>query len=105
MVQLRDVKTSELIAEGEAYELVCLADHLGREEVLFDDVGAAFDPDAVMAVREAEIDGFKSAAKDSEGDEAKALRERAKALEAGPSGTDKRSASKALKEAREQAGG
>lgn len=48
MAQLRDIRTSEFIFEGTPEECVLLADKIGRDEVLFDGVGEAFDPDAVL---------------------------------------------------------
>lgn len=48
MAQLRDIQTSEFIFEGTPEECVLLADKIGRDEVLFDGVGEAFDPDAVL---------------------------------------------------------
>jgi hypothetical protein len=51
MAQLRDAQTSELIAEGDALDLVVIADELGFDEVLFDDVGEHFDPAAALEER------------------------------------------------------
>lgn len=48
MAQLRDARSSALIFEGTPLEVALLAEELGRDEVLFDDVGLAFDPDAVL---------------------------------------------------------
>src|SRR5689334_13994550 len=63
MAQLRDVKTSEILFEGTPYEVVLMADKLGRDEVLFDDVGLGFDPDAVKAARLADAEALASIAK------------------------------------------
>lgn len=63
MAQLRDARTSELIAEGDPLELVLLADELGRDEVLFDDVGAHFNPDAVLEAHRENVDGLAGAVK------------------------------------------
>lgn len=62
MAQLRDKKTSELVAEGTPLAVVLLADELGRDEVLFDDVGLDFDPDAVLAAHNEHVDNLKLAA-------------------------------------------
>lgn len=62
MAQLRDARTSELIAEGTPTELALLADRLGRDEVLFDDVGHTFDPDAVLEAHRENIAGLEAAA-------------------------------------------
>lgn len=69
MAQLRDAQTSELIAEGAPLEMVLLADKLGRAEVMFDDVGEAFDPDAVLDAARRNEQGLKRAASDARGDE------------------------------------
>lgn len=49
MAQLRDASTSECIAIGDAPDLLIIADELGHDAVLWDDVGAAFDIDALRA--------------------------------------------------------
>lgn len=64
MAQLRDKHTSELIAEGSPVEMVLLADQLGRDEVLFDGVGLQFDPDAVLAAHQQNVEGIRAAAAD-----------------------------------------
>jgi hypothetical protein len=48
MAQLRDAQTSQFIAQGSAHEMVLLANDIGMAEVLFDDVGAAFNPTEVL---------------------------------------------------------
>jgi len=63
MAQLRDARTSELIAEGTPQEVVLLADRLGHDEILFDDVGLNFDPDAVRQAYQENLDGLVAAAK------------------------------------------
>ncbi len=57
MSQLRDMQTSELIAEGTPLEIVLVAQRLGPGEVLYDDVGLAFDPAAVLAIYQQSVDG------------------------------------------------
>lgn len=78
MAQLRDAQTSELIAEGTPTELVLLADELGVEEVLFDDVGEHFNPDAVRQAHGDQVAGLERAARDAKGNDRKRL---TKALE------------------------
>lgn len=51
MAQLRDAKTSELLLEGTPEQVVLAAEERGRGNVLFDDVGLGFDPDAVLRAR------------------------------------------------------
>lgn len=40
--------TGNLLAEGTPTEMVLLADMLGRDEVMFDDVTPGFNPDSVL---------------------------------------------------------
>lgn len=76
MAQLRDAHTSALIAEGTPVELVTIADELGLNagivgidetadelglDVIYDDVGLGFDPDAVRQARDENIAGLKAA--------------------------------------------
>lgn len=74
MAQLRDAQTSALIAEGTPTELVTLAEEMGLKagvvgpgetagglDAIYDDVGAGFDPDAVVAARDENITGLKKA--------------------------------------------
>lgn len=83
MAQLRDGRTGELLAEGAPVEMVALADALGRGEVMFDDVGAAFDPDAVRQAHEQHAAGLDDAATGEKDRDAKdRLREAAKATRA-----------------------
>lgn len=63
MAILRDSRTSAAIAVGTPLEMVLLADELGRGEVLFDDVGQAFDPDAVLEAHQANKKGLTAARK------------------------------------------
>lgn len=56
MAILRDAQTGQGIATGTPAEMVALADELGRDNILFDDVGELFDPDAVLeAVRKERV--------------------------------------------------
>ena len=78
MAQLRDALTSELIAEGSPLEVALAARALARPaavigpgddlpagtELLYDDVGAAFDPAAVIAAHEENVAGLEAAAAD-----------------------------------------
>lgn len=76
MAHLRDAKTSELIAEGTPTELVTIAEKLGMKagvvgidqtaaqlglDLIYDDVGLAFDPKAVLAQRDEQLDALKTA--------------------------------------------
>ena len=73
MAQLRDAQSSQILAEGTPIEMVLLADRIGHDEVLFDDVGPAFDPDAVRRAHQAQADGLERAAAEASGREAKQL--------------------------------
>lgn len=77
MAQLRDVQTSELIAEGTPLELALIAGRLGEREVLFDDVGEGFDPAAVRQAAEQNAAGLEGAAAEATGDDAARLAEAA----------------------------
>lgn len=102
MAHLRDAKTSELIAEGTPLELVHLADELGKRaivvgpgedlpadaELIYDDVGAGFDPDAVRNAHAENLEGAAMIAKassvdDAGRDAARATVKELKGLEAG----------------------
>lgn len=78
MAQLRDAQTSALILEGTPLELALAADELGRDEVLFDDVGPAFDPDAVVEAHKERAASLTAAAKDAKGEDRKRLEAAAK---------------------------
>lgn len=69
MAQLRDAQTSEILAEGSPLEVALIAQTLGRREVLFDDVGQGFDPDAVIAAHEEHLAALNSVAANDELDE------------------------------------
>lgn len=60
MAQLRDKQTSECIAEGTPLEIVLLADKIGRDEFIFDDVGEGFDPEEVLSQHKAQVEFAKS---------------------------------------------
>lgn len=68
MAQLRDSRTSELVAEGTAEEVALAAERLGHNEVLFDDVGQDFDPAAVVAAYRDRVDGLARAAAEARAD-------------------------------------
>lgn len=62
MAQLRDARTSELLASGSPLEIATCAAELDPADVLFDDVGgvdlkgrSTFDPAAVRAMRADEL--------------------------------------------------
>lgn len=74
MAQLRDARTSEIIAEGTPIELVTIADELGLNagivdtgdtagtlDAIYDDVGLGFDPDTVRQARDENLDGLQTA--------------------------------------------
>lgn len=72
MPQLRDAKTSELLAErDDVVELVVIADKVGRDEVLFDGVGDHFDPDAVLEAHRQAADGLERAHREERDRDAK----------------------------------
>lgn len=60
MALLRDKVTSAPLFEGSPLEAALAAEKVGRSEVLFDDVGLEFDPDAVLAAHQAEVDSSTS---------------------------------------------
>ena len=66
MAQVRDSRTSELIFEGTPLECVRVADDIGRDECLFDDVGLQFDPDAVLKSAREEREGLAAASTSQE---------------------------------------
>lgn len=102
MAQLRDAQTSEIMFEGTALECVLLADEIGRDEVLFDDVGIGFDPDAVKKAHVDAIKGLEGVVKNDKGDHVESARESLKTRKAEGSITKKKidAATKAMKEAR-----
>jgi hypothetical protein len=85
MAQLRDARTSEIIAISEPAALVLLADELGRENILFDDVGVEFDPDAVLEAHNANLESMsklaRSQAKGVTADDRKIAKEHVERLE------------------------
>lgn len=84
MAQLRDAQTSALIAEGTALELALVADELGIDaavvgpgealdenlDAIYDDVGAGFDPAAVLEAYAENLEGLGAAGKASGVDKA-----------------------------------
>lgn len=66
MALLRDKKTSAPLFEGTPLEVVLAAEKVGRDEILFDDVGVEFNPDAVLAANEEEVTNSQAIAKSSE---------------------------------------
>lgn len=66
MAQLRDRHTSELLAEGQPEELALAAERIGRARVIFDDVGEAFDVDAVLAAHRDRLEGLARAVTETE---------------------------------------
>jgi hypothetical protein len=65
MAQLRDKITSELLAEGTPLEVALVAELIGFDEIIFDDVGQAFDPAAVLAGHRESIANLEVMAKSS----------------------------------------
>jgi hypothetical protein len=80
MAQLRDKQTSAFIAEGTPLQIATLASKVGFNEVIFDDVGGDFDPQAVIdrhaahVAALAEDDTISDEYKQSVADEAKLQR-------------------------------
>lgn len=82
MAQLRDAHTSELVAEGDPLALVHVARELGKRavvaqageelpddaELLYDDVGVGFNPDAVLEANADNLDGLREVARSEEDD-------------------------------------
>lgn len=64
MAILRDVVTGQGIATGSPAEMVGLADALGHDNVLFDDVGEKFDPDSVRASVQEHVESLREVAED-----------------------------------------
>lgn len=84
MAQLRDSQTSQAVFEGSPLEAALVAAHIGdlggqvvqpdeapdaAFDVLFDDVGLGFDPDAVREAHQADLDALRSAAADPDVDD------------------------------------
>lgn len=73
MAQLRDARTSELVAEGTPLELLTIADTLGRRaivpqpgeelpddvDLIFDGVGLGFDPATIRDSHASQVDGLE----------------------------------------------
>lgn len=58
MAQLRHAETSALLAEGHPRDLVIVADAIGFDRVVFDDVGPDFDPAAVRDAIARDVEVF-----------------------------------------------
>lgn len=100
MARLRDARTSEIVFEGTPLECVVLAGKMGGAtvapelkageewkcptELIYDDVGMGFDPDAVLAGAEESATGLEAAAADLayDDDERERLAEHAEAAAA-----------------------
>lgn len=82
MAQLRDAKTSEIVHEGTPLECVLMAEQIGKAvvveqrdagdekpirnaELIYDDVGLNFDPDAVLSAHRENVAGLEGAANDA----------------------------------------
>lgn len=65
MAQLRDKQTSEIVFEGTPLEVATLANEIGVGEVLFDDVGEAFDHAAVVKANVDDATALESVAADT----------------------------------------
>lgn len=64
MAQLRDALTGELLAEGTPFQVIVAAAEVGRDNVMFDDVGTRFDPAAIRAAYESDIEGLTAVVAD-----------------------------------------
>lgn len=64
MAQLRCARTSELLLEGTPLEVVTAGGQFAAGEVIYDDVGPRFDPDAVRRAHADAVAGFKRALSD-----------------------------------------
>lgn len=83
MAQLRDARTSELVAEGDPLALAHIADELGRRavvpqpgedlpddaELVYDGVGLGFNPDVVLEHHDERADALRTIAGDSDADQ------------------------------------
>jgi hypothetical protein len=69
MAQLRDKTTSQILHEGTPLECVTIARQLGLDKVIFDDVGLAFDPDAVWNTHQQSLTSWEDVASSSSVDE------------------------------------
>lgn len=58
MAQLRDAQTSEIVASGDARDLVLIYDEAPDGSLLWDDVPADFDPAALLAHLDEQLDGL-----------------------------------------------
>lgn len=63
MAQLRDKKTSQIIFEGSALEVAALAEKLGLNEILFDDVGDGFNHKEVLDTHSEEVSSLRDMVK------------------------------------------
>lgn len=70
MAIIRDPKTGQGIAQGTPLEMAALAQQLDGD-VLFDDVGEGFDPQAVLDSHQADVEGLRRAVKDEKNADAK----------------------------------
>jgi hypothetical protein len=79
MAQLRDARTSDILYEGTPLEVALMAEKLGRDEVLFDDVGGGFDHQATIAAHQDNVEGHarvtRSRAKDITDDDKQRAKE------------------------------
>lgn len=103
MAILRDRLTSAPLFEGSPVEVVLAAEKLGRAEVLFDDVGLEFNPDAVLQAHQETLEVAEQTVLAPDDDEAK---QRAQAaLDSAPSIDDSiQNIQNALAEARARVG-
>jgi hypothetical protein len=75
MATLRDALTSEAIAEGTPLQMVALADHIGRDHVLFDGVTEGFDPDEVLKAHTDRMEGLHEVLGSATGDDRTRVKE------------------------------
>jgi hypothetical protein len=80
MAQLRDARTSNLIAVGDPRDLIVIADELGADRVLWDDVGAV-DVDALRRANAERLEYLEGDAAAAEAGRQQAAREATDAVE------------------------
>lgn len=66
MPQLRDSKTSEIVAAGDPSNLVLIWDEAPDGSLIWDDVPHGFDPDALLVALEEQLDVLDRSAKRAE---------------------------------------
>ena len=69
MAQLRDARTSALLAEGTPVEVALASKDMDSNTILFDDVGEGFDPDAVIEQHNQTLSNLQTVREDDEQDD------------------------------------